>query len=332
MASIVLEKQDVLSELLEHDLLELEQPLPGNNDTETVPVILDTDIGSDIDDAVALAYLLRQPRCELLGITTVTGDPDKRAMLASAICQAAGRPHIPIHVGTEDPLLILPHQKAVQQAEALTEDWPHREYTKRNTAIEFLRETIRARPGEITLLAIGPLTNVALLFAIDPEIPTLLKQLVIMGGRYVSRGHDGALLEWNILCDPHAAARVFATPLPRLVAVGLDVTLQCRMDADECRRRFAAAGGPLAPTSAMAEVWFRHSEYITFHDPLAAALIFQPDLCLTEDVHIKVELNNPHLLGLTYARHDLEARPHEIAVTVDPEAFFTHYFTTVNRE
>jgi purine nucleosidase len=332
MASIVLEKEETTLGTMGRDLLELEQPLRNPTAMETVPVILDTDIGSDIDDAVALAYLLRQPRCELVGVTTVTGEPDKRAMLTSAICRAAGRPDVPIHVGTEEPLLILPRQKAVQQAEALTEEWPHREYSKRNTAIEFLRNTIRARPGEITLLAIGPLTNVALLFAIDPEIPMLLKQLVLMGGRYTTRGHDGALLEWNILCDPHAAARVFATPLPRLVAVGLDVTLQCRMDADECRRRFTAIGGPLAPTAAMAEVWFRHTEAITFHDPLAAALIFQPDLCLTEDVHIKVELNNPHLLGLTYPRHDLEARPHEIAVTVDPAAFFAHYYAVVGRE
>ena len=75
---------------------------------QTIPVLLDTDIGSDIDDAVALAYLLKQPRCDLLGVTTVTGEPTKRAMLADAICQAAGRTDIPIHVGTEAPLLVDP--------------------------------------------------------------------------------------------------------------------------------------------------------------------------------------------------------------------------------
>lgn len=73
-----------------------------------LPLLLDTDIGTDIDDAVALAYLLRQPRCELLGITTVTGEADKRAALADAVCRAAGRTDIPIHVGTQMPLLVAP--------------------------------------------------------------------------------------------------------------------------------------------------------------------------------------------------------------------------------
>ena len=71
---------------------------------------------------------------------------------------------------------------------------------------------------------------------------------------------------------------------------------------------------------------------ITFHDPLAAALVFQPTVCGTEDTHIKVELNNPHLCGLTYQRNDLETAPHEVATTVDPEAFFDHYYATVSKE
>jgi purine nucleosidase len=330
--TLTLEQEEVARRTLGHELLEKEQPLPESTAAQTIPVLLDTDIGSDIDDAVALAYLLKQTRCELVGITTVTGDPDQRAMLADALCRSAGRVDIPIHVGAEQPLFVPPRQKAVQQYEALTEDWPHRIYTKENTAIQFLRDTIRSQPGELTLLTIGPLTNIALLFMLDPEIPGMLKQLVMMGGRYQTRGNDGALLEWNILCDPHAAAKVFASPVPRLVAVGLDVTLQCRMDAEECRRRFAAAGGPLTLTAAMAEVWFRHTSAITFHDPLAAALIFQPALCNTEDSHVKVELHNPHLMGLTYRRNELESAPHQLAASVDPDAFFTHYYSIVGRE
>ena len=328
--TLTIEQEDVARRTLGQEFLELEQPLAESTSMQTIPVLLDTDIGSDIDDAVALAYLLKQSRCELVGITTVTGDPDQRAMMASAICRSADRGDIPIHVGTADPLFVPPRQKSVQQAEALTADWPHRHFKKENTAIKFLRDTIRSQPGELTLLTIGPLTNIALLFMLDPEIPGMLKQLVMMGGRYHTRSANGDMLEWNILCDPHAAAKVFAAPVPRIVAVGLDVTLQCRMNADECRSRFLAAGGPLAPTAAFAEVWFRHVPAITFHDPLAAALIFQPNLCSLEDSHVKVELNNPHLLGLTYQRNDLETAPHQLAATVDPEAFFTHYFTVVD--
>src|SRR5438105_11838794 len=96
---------------------------------ETVPVLLDTDIGSDIDDAVALAYLLRQPRCELVGITTVTGNVIQRAACAEILCRAVGREAVPIHCGAEKPLLFGPGQPNVPQFEAIRHrsprlDWP----------------------------------------------------------------------------------------------------------------------------------------------------------------------------------------------------------------
>ena len=296
---------------------------------ETVPILLDTDIGSDIDDAVALAYLLKQARCRLLGITTVSGEPGKRAMLADAVCNAGGRDDIPIHVGTAMPLLVPPRQPLAPQAEALTTQWPHRAFGPRPTAIDFLRSTIRAHPGEITLLAIGPLTNIALLFATDPEIPALIKQIVLMGGRYFTHEgeHNGA--EWNILCDPHAAAMVFAAPVPRLSAIGLDVTLQCALPADECRRRFAAAGGSLSLVAAMAEVWFRGTPQITFHDPLAAAMIFVPTLCGTQSGQVSVELCDPRAEAHTTLGQEQDRARHAVASDVNPEAFFEHYFATV---
>src|SRR5881397_3451936 len=151
--------------------------------SDRVLLLLDTDIGSDIDDAVCLAYLLRQPRCELLGVTTVTGEVAERAALCEVICRAAGREEIPIHAGASSVLLLGPGQPRVPQYEAIRER-PHRRDYEPGAAVEFLRRTIRRRPGEITLLAIGPFTNVALLFATDPEIPSLLKELVIMGGVY----------------------------------------------------------------------------------------------------------------------------------------------------
>ena len=295
---------------------------------DTIPLLFDTDIGSDIDDAVALAYLLRQPRCELLGITTVTGQPDKRASLADAIVQASGRGDVPIHVGLAAPLLIPPLQPQAAQAEVLT-GRTHRAFGPQPTAIDFLRQTIRARPGEITLLATGPFTNLAVLFALDPELPSLLKQLVVMGGVYYTRGYDGSNAEWNIRNDPHAAAIVFHAPVPKLVAVGLDVTMQCRMPSGEVRERFTQAGPPLDLVLEMAEVWFRHTPQITFHDPLAAALIFEPSLCQLEPQRIEVELISPRGQGQTYFDNDAPHKPHEIAMRVEADAFFEHYFATV---
>src|ERR1041385_5145304 len=126
--------------------------------SEPIKLLLDTDIGSDIDDAVCLAYLLRQPRCELLGITTVTGHAGQRAALAEVVCRAAGRAEVPVHAGSPGPLLIGPGQPVVHHYEAIAQR-PHRKDYSPHTAVEFLRQTIRKRPHEITLLGIGPLTN-----------------------------------------------------------------------------------------------------------------------------------------------------------------------------
>jgi purine nucleosidase len=288
--------------------------------------LLDTDIGGDIDDALALAYLLMQPQCELLGITTVGGESEKRAALASAVCHSAGRAETPIHVGASAPLLVAERQLHAYQTEALTDQWPHRAYARRNTAIEFLRDTIRAHPGEITLLTIGPLTNIGLLFALDPEIPTLLRGLMMMGGSFSAQENDQ---EWNIVCDPHAAAKVLAAPL-ELTSVGFDVTKLCRLEADECRRRFARAGRPLAFVAEMAQVFFRYeSPEIVFHDPLAAALIFEPSLCRTKAEHIQVDLTNERTLGRTRPADAASSKPHHVAYSVDAARFFEHYFAVI---
>src|SRR5687768_10555483 len=129
-------------------------------------LLLDTDIGTDVDDAVALAYLLAQPECDLLGITTVTGQATARAALCSVLTTAAGRADIPIYPGAEQPLAGEQRQPVAQQAPSL-ERWPHQaEFPQAggSGAVDFLRRTIRANPGEVVLLTIGPLTNAAQLF------------------------------------------------------------------------------------------------------------------------------------------------------------------------
>jgi len=286
-----------------------------------IPILLDTDIGSDIDDAVCLAYLLRQPRCELLGITTVTGEAQKRAMLADAVCRAAGRTDIPIHSGAEQPFLISQQQAQAPQSEILP-DFPHRNDFAPNTAVEFLRQTIRSRPGEITLLTIGPLTNIGLLFALDPEVAGMLKGLVLMSGIFTTGG-SGAR-EWNTMGDPHASAIVYRAPVAPHISIGLDVTMQCRMDTQQCRQRLH--GGPLDVVAKMAEVWFRGVGHITFHDPLAATVIFQPDLCRYQDGTVDIELASPAVPGMALWNPHTDPKPHRIAVEVDAERFFEHYF------
>lgn len=287
-----------------------------------VKVLFDTDIGTDIDDAVCLAYLLAQPACELLGITTVSGEATRRAMLASAVCRAAGK-EIPIYPGAEEPLLIAQKQPRAQQADAL-HGWPHDTTFPQGAAVEFLRKTVRAHPGEVTLLAVGPLTNVALLFRADPEIPRLLKSLVLMCGQFFGHAAGRGPVEWNASCDPHAAAIVYESAVAGHRSHGLDVTSQVKMPAAEVRARFQTP--LLRPVAAFAEVFFQRRDEITFHDPLAAATIFDDTICTFTRGNVRVELESRQLAGFMHWQPDTVGR-HRVADTVDADRFFAHYFS-----
>lgn len=289
-------------------------------------VLLDTDIGSDIDDAVCLAYLLAQPECELLGITTVSGEPEKRAMLASALCIEAGV-DVPVFPGTPMPLIGRQLQPSAAQASALTK-WEHRTEFPRSQAIDFMRDTIRAYPGEVDLLAIGPMTNVALLFAMDPQIPSLLKGLTLMCGVFY-RSVGVRSIEWNALCDPYAAAIVYNARVPLHRTVGLDVTLQVTMSADDVRERFG--DGLLRPVRDFAEVWFQRQPEVVFHDPLAGVSLFDDTICRYTPARVEVELQTTALQGMTIAIPVVGESPHEVATVVDKERFFDHFFGVFDR-
>jgi purine nucleosidase len=285
-------------------------------------ILLDTDIGSDIDDAICLAYLLAQPQCELLGITTVSGEPVQRAMMASAQCKLAGKA-IPIYPGAAEPLLIAQKQPKAPQAAALS-NWEHDRDFPQGEAVEFLRRTIRAHPGEITLLTIGPLTNIALLFHTDPEIPHLLKQLVLMCGVFTEHlPKRPTKLEWNALLDPHATAIVYRAPAPIHRSLGLDVTTHVVMGAGEVRQRFQTR--LLRPVLDFAEVWFQQRSEITFHDPLAAVSIFDPGVVEFTPGIVEVEFNDADARGQTRWQADPAGR-HEVALGVDAGRFFDRYF------
>ena len=244
--------------------------------------------------------------------------------MVSAMCEVAGR-DLPIFPGRETPLL--PGnlwQPRAPQAEKLAR-WPHQTAFPTGQAVEFLRQTIRAHPGEINLLAVGPLTNIAALFAADAEIPALLKSLVLMCGVFTNRLAGVGPLEWNAMLDPIATAIVYQQRPKIHRSIGLDVTCQVTMPASEVRRRFEAP--LLRPVLDFAEVWFEQvEERITFHDPLAAAAIFDDQICSFTRGQVNVELQSQHLAGATHWTADT-AGHHEIALSVDPARFFAHYFS-----
>jgi inosine-uridine nucleoside N-ribohydrolase len=289
-------------------------------------VLLDTDIGTDVDDAVCLAYLLSHPDCELLGITTVTGEAGKRASLASLLCKAAGK-DIPIYPGAEHPMQGEQRQPIAQQAAALPH-WPHETQFPLNQAVDFLADTIRAYPNEVTLLTIGPLTNIGILFSTYPDVADLLAGLVMMGGNFDDSGPEGGRIEWNVAGDPLASEITYKAPARLHRSLGLNVTQRVMMSADEVRKRYSAP--LLRPVLDMAEIWFAgFYPFITYHDPLAAATVFEADLCTYEQGTVSVDKTDKP--GKTVWQPGGPESPHQVAMTVDVDRYFEHFFDIVGQ-
>jgi inosine-uridine nucleoside N-ribohydrolase len=265
-------------------------PKPGNTPQL---VILDTDIGDDIDDAFALALVLRSPELELLGVTTTFGDTELRAQLLDRYLKAVGRTGIPVAAGSRTPASNAFTQKpyALQlqnRSDAHTFIHPN--------AVDFLFEQIRAHPGEITLIAIGPLFNIQAAIARDPETFRNLKRVVIMGGS-IYRGYDGEhgekhsppSPEWNIFCDPAGARALFASGVPVFV-MPLDST-QIHLE-NPALGSILVHGSPLTDQlTLLYHQWTGASEWRqpTLYDPVAVTYAIRPDLCPATPMHLEVD-------------------------------------------
>jgi purine nucleosidase len=176
----------------------------------------------------------------------------------------------------------------------------------------------------VVLLTIGPLTNIGLLFALDPEIPRLLKGHVLMGGVFGPPPPGCSETEWNLSGDPHATAVVLRRPAPIHRAVGLDVTAKLSMDAPTLRARF----GDHPLRAIVLEIGRSSVDRwggMVFHDPLAAATLFNPGLCRFERGTIEVEICGPTPGKARFA--PASDGPHEIATAVDAERFLATFFS-----
>jgi inosine-uridine nucleoside N-ribohydrolase len=202
-------------------------------------------------------------------------------------------------------------------------NWPHETEFPLNQAVDFLANAIRSYPGEVTLLSIGPLTNIGMLFDAYPDVADLLSALVLMGGNFDETGPEAGRVEWNLAADPTASEVVYKAPVKLHRSLGLNVTQQVMMNAGEVRKRFTAP--LLRPVLDMAEIWFEHFyKFITFHDPLAAATIFEPHLCSYHQGKVIVE--NPNKPGLPIWQPGGADAPHQVAMTVDVDRYFDHFF------
>jgi inosine-uridine nucleoside N-ribohydrolase len=251
-------------------------------------VLLDTDIGDDIDDAFALALALRSPELKVIGISTAYGDTELRARLVDRYLAAVGRSDIPAAAG-----LATPHKNPLSQA-AYAQQAPAR---KHSDGVEMLLGQVRKHPGQVTLIAIGPLFNVQAAIERDPATFRKLRRVVIMGGS-VYRGYDNATdkhrppdPEWNILCDPAGARALFASGVPVFV-MPLDSTQIHLEPAD--RERIFSHGSPLTDQlTLLYHQWMAGSDghwaTPTLFDPVAVKYAIRPDLCPMKPMRLEVD-------------------------------------------
>jgi purine nucleosidase len=285
--------------------------------------ILDTDIGTDVDDCLALALILGSPEFALEGVTCVYGDVELRGRMVRKLLALRGRTEVPIRLGTRAPLLGLREIHWMGHEGKGLLDAADEEVTfSSEHAADFIARTVMDNPGQIHLLAIGPLTNVALAMAKEPRLAANLAHLTIMGG--VLRGPDSLGLpvaEHNIVCDPEAAQIVF-TSGAAMTLVPLDVTTRCSIRGEHVARLRAMGN---AFHDAVAEQIERYPRYETrgatyLHDPLAAAVAIEPGLVETIPLHVAVETQGRLTSGMTVMRAPTAELPATAAVALRADA------------
>lgn len=282
-------------------------------------IIVDTDIGDDVDDAFALALAVRSPELQILGVTTTFGDTEARAKIVDRFFGEVDRAEIPVLAGksaaTKNPM---PQRKYGESHFAK----PH------GDAVEFLLDQIRKYPGEITLIAIGPLMNVGA--AIDKDAATFrkLKRVVLMGGS-VRRGYGdlgytapvAPMPEWNILNDIPSAQRLFASGVP-LYLMPLDST---QLKLDEVKRAFLFGQGT-AVTDQLAVLYHLWGqETPTLFDPMTIVFALQPELCPVTAMHIRVDEKG-------FTREEPGAVNAQVCLDSNAEDFFKFYLKRVAGE
>jgi purine nucleosidase len=304
-----------------------------------IPVLLDVDTG--IDDALALLFACASPDVELVAVTCVGGNVDARQVAENtrAVLELAGRADVPVALGREQPL--------VKRLKTSTETHgprglgyaalraPSRELEADDAATRII-QVARSRPGEVVLVTLGPLTNLAVALEREPSLPRLLAGYVLMGGAYRAPGNTTPTSEWNVHVDPHAVKAVFAgwatgaATAPRPLALGLDVTEQARFVPEHVRRLAIRAGvmpldaAPVGrePIEAIGSVaanpilrfvvdalrfYFEfHAKYDDFygafiHDPFAVATALDRSLVRAAPVHVDVETGRGLAHGMTVA-------------------------------
>jgi inosine-uridine nucleoside N-ribohydrolase len=281
-------------------------------------VVLDTDIGTDIDDAWALGYALKSPSFDLLGVSVSDADTPARARIACKLLHRLGRTDVPVAVGRQTPA-VPPNRVDYQFTWA--EDF--QAYKPATTpAVEFLADLIRKNPGEVTLIAVGPLQNIGDLVRLHPDVVPLVRRVVLMSGSVGANAFSpGPVPEWNVRLAIPEAQTVYAAAWP-LTIVPLDSTTYVRLE-DQERETLRKAGTPLVVAlEALLRLWTSGpSSRMTLHDQLAIAEAQHPGRFFgrCEPMPLRVDTEG-------FTRVD-KTNGHPVAVCLEPKRndFMAHY-------
>ncbi len=319
-------------------------------------VIIDTDPsagvpGADVDDVLALAWALGCPDLTVEGITVVAGNVELADAVPSALqtLELLGRHDVPVYAGAARPLVrereeiaaFLHARRDDPLAHALWRDVPPpatKLAPRPGRAAEFIVETVMAAPGEVTLVPIGPLTNVALALSLEPRVARAVRAIVCMGGNLGGRHPAIAPVEFNVANDPEAAQIVFRSGA-RVTMVGLDVTIETHLTLDDLAAATRAGTDAAAFVRRITEPWIRFVRErrgipgCWLHDPLAVVAVADPDVLTTERLEVGVELRGEMTYGQTVGRRSglgggirpVRGGAVDVAVAVDVPRFLGHF-------
>ena len=272
-------------------------------------IIIDTDPG--IDDALAVLLALASPELSLEGLSVVHGNCslEQATKNGLSILELTNATHIPLAKGCELPLvqpsLLAPETHGNTGLGYAKLPEPRTQPTIQH-GCDFLIEKVMSNPGEITLVAVGPLTNVAMAIRKEPKFAKSLKEIIIMGGAIRHEGNTTALAEFNTYVDPHAAHIVFHAGIPTTL-VPLDVTYQCLLTAQDVQR-LMKIDSPIPKFIKDTTAFYMeyHDSYqgikgCIINDPLALALTFAPELCDYEELPVDVDISGGVSMGKTFA-------------------------------
>jgi purine nucleosidase len=253
-------------------------------------VLLDTDIGDDIDDALALALALNSPEIDLIGVTTVFGDTRLRARLAKHVLHVFERDDIPVAAGISTPMLARHRPSGVAQAAILA---PGKEQAISNrSGPELIIEQALARPGRLTLLCIGPLTNVATALLKEPRLFMAIRNIVMMGG-----SSSIPFPEWNVRSDARAAQIVLSAGIP-ITLLGWNITTRCQMRTEDIERLRDKNMPQTRLLSDLIAIWQQHRPrwhppHPFLHDPLTIVALCAPQLFHFEEITVRTLTHGP---------------------------------------